>query len=166
MNQTAVEDLFLREREIGNTAGDGGAFEAVESEVKDWRKWGVDRTKDLVVSVWLVGPTASAKVKKFTAGAVTCRLQTMKEGDESWTDLATKTGCGADTLDENGRIAVIPLAGLPLKQFVRLVVKTTTQWTVGDTATAPKITAGLDNDANYGIDAELVDSHDTNPAAR
>jgi len=167
MNQTAVEDLFMREKEIKNTLDAGEeTYDVVEGSVLDWRKWGQDRTKDLVVSFWLAGPTSDGKVSAFTAGAATIKLQTKKPGDENWTDLVTLTGKGQSTIDENGRIAVIPIAGLALKQFVRVTVQTTTQWTVGVTATAPKLTVGLDNDANYGIDADLVETHAMNPAAR
>lgn len=167
MNQTAVEDLFLRDKEITNaTVGEATTIAAVVSDAKDWRKWGADRTKDLVVSLWLTGPTSGGKVKRFTAGACTAKLMTQSEGDgETWTEIYSKTGVGYAP-DACGRILTIPLAGLPLKQFVKLSVQVTTQYAISGTATAPKLTAGLDNDANFDIDATLVDTHATNPAAR
>ncbi len=167
MNHTAVEDLLMREAEITNAlVGSETAYRAVEGGAKDWRMWGRDRTKDLVVSVWLAGPRAGGKVARFAQGAVTLKLQTKKAGDDAWTDLATLAGRGAATLDDDGRIASIPLAGLPLKQFVRLVAQVTTQWLVGTEATAPRLTAGLDNDASFGVDADLVETRADNPAAR
>lgn len=164
MNQTAVEDLFLREKTIKNDIV--GEDYVVESEAKDWRKWGKDRTKDLVVSAWLVGPKSDGKVVTFGAGELTLVLQTKNADDENWTELVPLTGLGQSDVDDFGRIAVIQLAGLALKQFVRVVVTVTTQWTVSGVATAPKLTVGLDNDTCYDIDATLVEDRAENPAAR
>lgn len=137
--KTTAEDLFF-DNVVANNEANG----VTESQVKDWRMNGPDRTKDLCIPVFL----RNAALQK--AGAMTIALKGSDDGS-AWTDLAT-VAKGPTDVDKDGCIAKIQLAGLPLKQFQKLVVTVTTPFTV-----APKLFSGLDGDTDYDLDKGHID---------
>lgn len=143
MNNTAVEDLFLREEKLTNTAGSVKA-----SAVRDWKRWGRDHSKDLGIAVWLEGAA------DFTEGTIELKLLSgASEG--ALTAIETKTGSVAN-LDRNGRLAFFLLPRAGIKQFVKIEVKVTAVFKKGSTATDPVVTIGLENDSENDIDLTMV----------
>ena len=207
MNNTAVEDLFIREEAIENsatcnvteisgtdaaaltyeTATDGGVYKLTtdgtvggtarkagtflkasiasttltwtvaessditgykESGVRDWKRWGRDHSKDLMVSAWLNG------AKAYTAGALTLVLESSADG-VAWSDVASAAG-SVSGLDRNARIACFLLPRTGLKQYVRVKVKVTTRFADASGYLAANLSVGLENDAEVDIDASMV----------
>lgn len=207
MHHTAVEDLFLREETIENsatcnvtevtaeaaaaltsaTAVNGGVYKLTtagtvggsarakgtflkaaiasttltwsvaeasdikgykESEIRDWKRWGRDHSKDLGIAVWAVNGA------ELGAGAATVVLESSAD-KESWSDIASASG-SASGIDRNGRLAFFLLPRTGIKQYVRVKVKITTQFTDGTNALAPVLSVGLENDAEQDIDASMV----------
>lgn len=208
MHYTAVEDLFIREEAVDNTACNvvasktateaaamtasdiangkiirlttagtigGTAYEAgdflkatvasttltwakatssdikgyLQSAVRDWKRWGRDHSKDLGIAAWAINGD------KLGAGAATIELESSADGVTGWTVIASASG-SATSIDKNGRLAFFLLPRSGIKQFVRVVVKTTTQFTDGTNALAPVLSVGLENDAEQDIDASMV----------
>ena len=144
MNNTAVGDLFLREETLENTTS-----ATKTSGVWDWRKYGRDVTKDLVISTWIFNAAAQS------AGEISILLQTADSADAStWTTIASDTQAYTE-IDENARISKIQLPTLvgKIRQYVRVVVSTPTAFTA-----APVVSVGLDNDSEFAIDNTLADS--------
>jgi len=210
MNNTAVEDLFLREEAIENsatcnvkeisgsdcaaltyaTATNGGVYKLTsagtvggtarakgtflkatvasttltwavaeaadmtgykESDIRDWKRWGRDHSKDLGIAAWL------EDAKDFTAGAVTVVLESSADKD-TWSDVASASGSVSGT-DRNARLAFFLLPRTGLKQYVRVKVKVTTRFAKGSgNYVAPSISVGLENDAEHDIDLSMVQS--------
>lgn len=210
MNNTAVEDLFLREEEIENsatanvteitateaaaltyqTATDGQVYKLKdagtvggsaraagtflkasiasttlswsvaeasdikgykESDVRDWKRWGRDQSKDLGICAWLNG------AEGFTAGAVTVTLESSAD-KVTWNDVASASG-SVSGLDRNARLAFFLLPRTGLKQYVRVKVKVTTRFAKGSgNYVAPSISVGLENDGENDIDLSMVQS--------
>jgi hypothetical protein len=213
MNNTAVEDLFLREEAIDNsaacnvteisgtdaaaltyeTATNGAVYKLTsdgtvggtartkgtflkasiasttltwsvaeasditgykESDVRDWKRWGRDQSKDLGITAWL--HNAAKFGGASAAGAATVTLESSADGT-TWNDVAGASG-SVSGVDRNARLAFFLLPRTGLKQYVRVKVKVTTQFTDGTTATAPVISVGLDNDSENDIDRSMVQS--------
>lgn len=209
MHNTAVEDLFIREETIDNsavcnvkevtateaaaltysTATSGGIYKLTtdgtvggtartkgtflkatvesttltwsvaeaddftgykESDIRDFKRWGRDHSKDLGIAAWLENAVA------YGAGAATVVLESSAD-KETWNDVASASGSAAG-IDRNGRLAFFLLPRTGLKQYVRVKVKITTQFTDGTNALAPVLTVGLENDAENDIDATMVQS--------
>lgn len=210
MNNTAVEDLFLREEAIENsatcnvteisgsdcaaltyaTATNGGVYKLTsagtvgdtarakgtflkatvasttltwtvaeaadmtgykESDIRDWKRWGRDHSKDLGIAAWL------EDAKDFTAGAVTVVLESSADKD-TWSDVASASGSVSGT-DRNARLAFFLLPRTGLKQYVRVKVKVTTRFAKGSgNYVAPSISVGIENDAEHDIDLSMVQS--------
>jgi hypothetical protein len=210
MNNTAVEDLFLREEEIDNsatcnvteisgtdaaaltyeTAENGGVYKLTsdgtvggtartkgtflkasiasttltwtvaeasditgykESDIRDWKRWGRDHSKDLGICAWLVGADG------FTAGAVTVTLESSAD-KATWNDVASASG-SVSGLDRNARLAFFLLPRTGLKQYVRVKLKVTTRFAKGSgNYVAPSISVGLENDSENDIDLTMVQS--------
>ncbi|MBP5791803.1 MAG: hypothetical protein J6W80_06080 [Kiritimatiellae bacterium] len=209
MINTAIEDLFLREEEIENsatcnvvektatevaaltyeTATNGGVYKLTtdgtidgtartkgtflkasiasttltwsvaeasdfkgykESDVRDWKRWGRDHSKDLGIAAWLTG------ADKYTAGAATVVLESSADG-ATWHDVATAAGSVAN-VDAAGRLVFFLLPRTGLKQYVRVKVKVTTRFADASGYLAPNLTVGLENDADIDIDRVAVQS--------
>ena len=207
MNNTAVEDLFLREEAIDNsatcnvteisgtdaaaltyeTATNGAVYKLTsdgtvggtartkgtflkasiasttltwavaeasditgykESEIRDWKRWGRDPSKDLGIAAWL------ENAKAYGAGAATVTLESSAD-KTTWSDVASASGSVAG-VDRNGRLVFFLLPRTGLKQYVRVKVKVTTQFTDGTNALAPVLSVGLENDAENDIDLSMV----------
>ena len=207
MNNTAVEDLFIREEAIENsatcnvteisgtdcaaltyeTATNGAVYKLTtdgtvggtayakgtflkasiasttltwaeaeatdfkgykESDVRDWKRWGRDHSKDLGIAVWL------NNAKKYTAGAITMTLESSAD-KATWTDVASASGSAGGT-DGNARLAFFLLPREGLKQYVRIKLKVTTRFKVGADYVAANVSVGLENDAEHDIDRTMV----------
>lgn len=149
MNNTAVEDLFIREQKLPNAADaiSGGTAKVV-SGVRDWKRWGRDHSKDLGIAVWIEDSSG------FTAGGIEI---TMKSGasESDLKAIETKTAAVAD-IDRNGRLAFFLLPRTGIKQYVQVEVKTVTQFKKGGVAADPVVSVGLENDAEQDIDMTMV----------
>lgn len=119
-----------------------------QSDVRDWKRWGRDHSKDLGIAAWAVNGD------KLAAGAATIVLESSADGT-TWTEIASASG-SASAIDKNGRLAFFLLPRSGIKQYVRVVVKVTTQFTDGTNALAPVLSVGLENDAEQDIDATMV----------
>ena len=209
MHNTAVEDLFIREETIDNsavcnvkevtateaaaltysTATSGGIYKLTsdgtvggtartkgtflkatvesttltwsvaeaddftgykESDIRDFKRWGRDHSKDLGIACWV------NNADKLGAGAATIVLESSAD-KVTWNDVASASG-SAGSIDRNGRLTFFLLPRTGLKQYVRVKVKVTTQFTDGTNALAPVLTVGLENDAENDIDATMVQS--------
>ena len=207
MNNTAVEDLFIREETLDNTvcnvvaektateaaamtasdiangkiiklttAGSigGTAYSAgdflkatvastsltwskasasdikgyIESEIRDWKRWGRDISKDLGIACWL------NNAADLTAGALTVILESSAD-KASWTEIASASGSVSGT-DRCARLAFFLLPRTGIKQYVRVKAKVTTQFAKSGTATAANVSIGLENDADNDIDATMI----------
>ena len=73
----------------------------------------------------------------------------------TWSDVASASGSAAG-VDRNGRLVFFLLPRTGLKQYVRVKVKVTTQFTDGTNALAPVLSVGLENDAENDIDLSMV----------
>lgn len=122
-----------------------------QSDVRDWKRWGRDHSKDLGIAAW------AENGSKLGAGAATVKLESSANGVTGWTTIASATG-SAGSIDKNGRLAFFLLPRSGIKQYVRVIVETTTQFTDGTNALAPVLTVGLENDAEQDIDASMVQS--------
>ena len=209
MHNTAVEDLFIREETIDNsavcnvkevtateaaaltysTATSGGIYKLTtdgtvggtartkgtflkatvesttltwsvaeaddftgykESDIRDFKRWGRDHSKDLGIACWANNGAS------LGAGAATIVLESSAD-KVTWNDVASASG-SATGIDRNGRLVFFLLPRTGLKQYVRVKVKVTTQFTDGTNALAPVFTVGLENDAENDIDATMVQS--------
>lgn len=121
----------------------------LQSAIRDWKRWGRDHSKDLGIAAWAINGD------KLGAGAATIELESSADGVTGWTVIASASG-SATSIDKNGRLAFFLLPRSGIKQFVRVVVKTTTQFTDGTNALAPVLSVGLENDAEQDIDASMV----------
>ncbi len=120
----------------------------VESGVRDWKRWGRDHSKDLGIAAWAENGASLA------AGAATVTLETSAD-QEDWTEIASAAG-SATGIDSNGRLAFFLLPRSGIKQFVRVKVKVTAQFTDGTAALAPVLSVGLENDGEQDIDPSMV----------
>ena len=122
-----------------------------ESDIRDWKRWGRDHSKDLGIAAWL------EDAKDFTAGAVTVVLESSADKD-TWSDVASASGSVSGT-DRNARLAFFLLPRTGLKQYVRVKVKVMTRFAKGSgNYVAPSISVGLENDAEHDIDLSMVQS--------
>lgn len=145
MNNTAIEDLFIREEELDNTS----PFEVKVSGVRDWKRWGRDHSKDLGIGVWL------ENAKQFTAGAVEIKFVTDSKEDFSDDPKTTTVTASVADIDRNGHLAFFLLPRV-IKQYVKTEVKVTTAFATAKGATAPVVTIGLENDAEHDIDETML----------
>ena len=207
MNNTAIEDLFIREADIENgatnnvtevtaaaaaeltysTATNNGLYRLTSdgtvggtarkagtilkasiasttltwtvadkadihgfaaSDVRDWKRWGRDHSKDLGIAAWL------NNAKQYTAGAATVVLESSADGT-AWTDVASASG-SVSSVDEAGRLVFFLLPRTGLKQFVRAKVKVTTRFADADGYLAANLSVGLTNDSEHDIDLTMV----------
>lgn len=205
MNNTAVEDLFVREETLNNAvctvkgeckaselsgktgaaSGDcwklteGGTVGGVtfvagdfakatvaesattwskasesdvkgflESDVRDWKRWGRDISKDLGIACWV------HNADKLAAGALTLKLESSAD-KASWSVIASASGTVSGT-DRCARLAFILLPRTGIKQYVRVKAEVTTQFTDGSNALAPVVSIGLENDGDNDIDMSMV----------
>lgn len=149
MNNTAVEDLFIREETLPNASDaiSGGTAKVV-SGVRDWKRWGRDHSKDLGIAVWIEDSSG------FTAGAIEVVMKSgAAEGDLKV--IETKAA-SVDDIDRNGRLVFFLLPRTGIKQYVQVEVKTVTQFKKGSEAAAPVVSVGLENDAEQDIDMTMV----------
>lgn len=119
-----------------------------ESDIRDFKRWGRDHSKDLGIAAWLENAVA------YGAGAATVVLESSAD-KETWNDVASASG-SATGVDKNGRLVFFLLPRTGLKQYVRVKVKITTQFTDGTNALAPVLTVGLENDAENDIDLTMA----------
>ena len=152
---TVVNGDFVKITKSGTTLTYAKAAAAdingyVQSDVRDWKRWGRDHSKDLGIAAWAVNGA------DLGAGAATIELESSADG-AAWTTIASASG-SASAIDKNGRLAFFLLPRTGIKQYVRVVVKVTTQFTDGTNALAPVLSIGLENDAEQDIDATMVQS--------
>lgn len=119
-----------------------------ESDIRDFKRWGRDHSKDLGIAAWLENAAA------YGAGAATVVLESSAD-KETWNDVASASG-SASGVDKNGRLVFFLLPRTGLKQYVRVKVKVTTPFTDGTNALAPVLTVGLENDAENDIDLTMA----------
>jgi hypothetical protein len=119
-----------------------------ESDIRDFKRWGRDHSKDLGIAAWLENAVA------YGAGAATVVLESSAD-KVTWNDVASASG-SATGVDKNGRLVFFLLPRTGLKQYVRVKVKITTQFTDGTNALAPVLTVGLENDAENDIDLTMA----------
>ena len=144
MHNTAVEDLFIREEALTNTVD-----AVTTSNVRDWKRWGRDHSKDLGIAAWAVNG------HQLATGAITLTLESSADGKTGWTAIASASGSAA-TIDRNGRLAFFLLPRTGIKQYVRVAVKVTTAFTDGSKSIVPVVSVGLENDAEQDIDASMI----------
>ena len=114
-----------------------------ESEIRDWKRWGRDHSKDLGIAAWVENGAS------LTKGAATVILET-SANKEDWTEIASAAG-SASGIDKDGRLAFFLLPRSGIKQYVRVKVKVTAPFTE-----APVLSVGLENDAEQDIDATMI----------
>ena len=119
-----------------------------ESEIRDWKRWGRDHSKDLGIAAWAVNGAS------LGAGAATVILET-SANQEDWTEIASAAG-SASGIDKDGRLAFFLLPRTGIKQFVRVKVKVTDTFGSASEVIAPVLTVGLENDAEQDIDATMI----------
>ena len=120
----------------------------VESEIRDWKRWGRDISKDLGIACWL------NNAADLAAGALTVILESSAD-KASWTEIASASGSVSGT-DRCARLAFFLLPRTGIKQYVRVKAKVTTQFANSGAATAANVSIGLENDADNDIDATMI----------
>lgn len=120
----------------------------IESEIRDWKRWGRDISKDLGIACWL------NNAGDLTAGALTVILESSAD-KASWTEIASAAGSVSGT-DRCARLAFFLLPRTGIKQYVRVKAKVTTQFAKSGTATAANVSIGLENDGDNDIDLSMV----------
>lgn len=120
----------------------------LESDIRDWKRWGRDFSKDLAIAAWLNNANA------LTAGALTVTLESSAD-KSTWTEIASAAGSVA-SVDRCARIAFFLLPRNGIKQYVRIKVKVTTRFAKSNEAIPANISVGLENDADNDIDLTMA----------